>query len=787
MNSTLQLTIDSELLDSTGDEIESNAQSVVHSASVPMLKIETLHACELGRVSALFLVSIVFMIVYNTFYFTMSKTLWLQSIVLDGGSTYWYHYPPQWFRIVDFSIESILCLFTGISTVFYALTVFSQSRKNRTREMLFVLVLGVSVTCIMVPLTENTFQSVDNFNFDMLSNHIEVSTILMGCLGATGMIFYIWSTIISFRLPRHQSMPLSYYPKMAVVAVFFMTRILASTVIRVNFDWIPACSLVVALMKLRLQTVTYSENVIFLLGANAVLEFGILCCLIFELVLTYRHLLRLNYLEYRSLQIGFRQFSSYLGVTMLLLTLFGILTATLISTDVLYGISRYTGRHNFRPASGRLAYVAVLPAFTLQQMFYMLPASARSISDLLRCRDEQIQNTTEGQYRYRSLEKRGQPQFKRNSFVLETCVTLFNLGWLAYSYGKKHKKETRRPMDFGCSKYNVSLYAADNLTDTHAVVYAAFDRIVVAFRGTSSTRNVGTDLRTSMGPLEELHAEAGGTTDENTGSNLCGHKGPMVHRGFLDAYLSVQPAVVAEVKRLYQKQPRPIFCTGHSLGGALGTLCSYDLSRTMEPEEGLFCYTFGSPRVGNQQFTNLYNERVPRTWRIINAKDPVTKMPPPLYFRHVGQAALITAQGELFIDPTMFELGWMHASRSILPNFRLATHSNSGYAQSLAAFVERRDELKVRTRCAVWKNELDTFKFGQRSTLFSAIIPTSSRRAPSTSMSSSFLVSSGGAETLSAKLGWPQSSELERRVDIRPSHSTVAFEDKDTDPNKDVP
>mmetsp|Transcript_13045 Transcript_13045/g.18771 ORF Transcript_13045/g.18771 Transcript_13045/m.18771 type:complete len:475 (-) Transcript_13045:167-1591(-) len=459
-----------------------------------------------------------------------------------------------------------------------------------------------------------------------------------------------------------------------------------------------------------------------------------------------------------------RQFSSYLSITMLLLMVFGILTATLISTDVLYGVSRYSGCYNFRPASGRLAYVAVLPAFTLQQMFYMLPASARSIYDLISCRDEQIPKAAEVQYTYRSLEKRGQPQFKQNSFVLETCVTLFNLGWLAYSYGKKHKKETRRPMDFGCSKYNVSLYATDNLTDTHSVVYVAVDRIVVAFRGTSSTRNVGTDLRTSMGPLDELHAETDGTTGENPRSSWCGHEGPMVHRGFLDAYLSVREAVVSEVRRLYRSQPRPIFCTGHSLGGALGTLCSYDLSRTLEPGEGIFCYTFGSPRVGNQQFANLYNELVPRTWRIINAKDPVTKMPPPLYFRHVGQAALITAEGALFIDPTMFELGWMHASRSLLPDFRLGTHSNSGYAQSLAAFVERRDELKVRTRCAVWKNELDATKSGQRSTLVSALIPMSSRRMASTSQSSSFLVSSAGLETFSTKFGIPPCSETERSV-----------------------
>ena len=48
-----------------------------------------------------------------------------------------------------------------------------------------------------------------------------------------------------------------------------------------------------------------------------------------------------------------------------------------------------------------------------------------------------------------------------------------------------------------------------------------------------------------------------------------------------------------------------IFVTGHSLGGALATLASYDIQQAvqhMPVKVDVACYTFGSPRVGNHAF-----------------------------------------------------------------------------------------------------------------------------------------------------------------------------------------
>lgn len=64
-----------------------------------------------------------------------------------------------------------------------------------------------------------------------------------------------------------------------------------------------------------------------------------------------------------------------------------------------------------------------------------------------------------------------------------------------------------------------------------------------------------------------------------------------------------------------------IYCTGHSLGGALALLAAYDISRAMEwvsrPTK-VICYTFGAPRVGNHAFAHTYNKMVPETWSVVN-------------------------------------------------------------------------------------------------------------------------------------------------------------------------
>ena len=72
-----------------------------------------------------------------------------------------------------------------------------------------------------------------------------------------------------------------------------------------------------------------------------------------------------------------------------------------------------------------------------------------------------------------------------------------------------------------------------------------------------------------------------------------------------------------------------IYLTGHSLGGAMATLASYDIHQAMQEQHApveITCYTFGSPRTGNHAFARDVSAAVPDAWSIIN--DQVSKQRP---------------------------------------------------------------------------------------------------------------------------------------------------------------
>ena len=86
---------------------------------------------------------------------------------------------------------------------------------------------------------------------------------------------------------------------------------------------------------------------------------------------------------------------------------------------------------------------------------------------------------------------------------------------------------------------------------------------------------------------------------------------------------------------------KPLFITGHSMGGALATIAAADLktfSGTMNMK--MILYTLGCPRVGNQAFADLMFDIFPSgtNYRIVHYDDAVPHAIPRAFgFQHAGE------------------------------------------------------------------------------------------------------------------------------------------------------
>lgn len=74
---------------------------------------------------------------------------------------------------------------------------------------------------------------------------------------------------------------------------------------------------------------------------------------------------------------------------------------------------------------------------------------------------------------------------------------------------------------------------------------------------------------------------------------------------------------------------RPTIVTGHSLGAALGTLFVMENDSKRKFDLTTLC-TFASPRVGNMEFVHTFNKLPMDSWRIVNTRDLVPKLPPKI-------------------------------------------------------------------------------------------------------------------------------------------------------------
>lgn len=109
-----------------------------------------------------------------------------------------------------------------------------------------------------------------------------------------------------------------------------------------------------------------------------------------------------------------------------------------------------------------------------------------------------------------------------------------------------------------------------------------------------------------------------------------------------------EPAVQEQIRTAKGRPPRRSFVvTGHSLGSALATLFVMKNKEKNRFDISTIC-TFASPRVGDTEFAQLFNQLPLTSWRIVNSQDIVPKLPlrlPLFDYEHVGTAYAFSSKG----------------------------------------------------------------------------------------------------------------------------------------------
>ena len=188
------------------------------------------------------------------------------------------------------------------------------------------------------------------------------------------------------------------------------------------------------------------------------------------------------------------------------------------------------------------------------------------------------------------------------------------LSGLAYGEPSEVNKKFRKHGFYDtkfCNKQGAQCYVVWNDTDA-----------VICFRGTEPKEM--SDIKADLNAIQKqgLH-----------------NKGD-VHGGFQGEINKIWDLIIEKVNELKNHK---IYITGHSLGGAMATICA---KRLQEQQVEVQClYTYGSPRVGDKRWVKSL--QIPH-YRFQNNNDVVCKVPFWIMgYRHHGKNVYIGYNGKI--------------------------------------------------------------------------------------------------------------------------------------------
>lgn len=159
--------------------------------------------------------------------------------------------------------------------------------------------------------------------------------------------------------------------------------------------------------------------------------------------------------------------------------------------------------------------------------------------------------------------------------------------------------------------------------NTQAYLATSDDHIVAAFRGTEAPTSIeGLKDWLLTDAVNLLILPEGDLGTDFVAAGV----GARFHQGFMRALAEIWEQVFAAVDEERKKSDRPLWITGHSLGGALALLAAWRFKRKFISVHQV--YTFGAPMVGNVEAAQAFDREFPdKIFRYVNGPDPVPKLP----------------------------------------------------------------------------------------------------------------------------------------------------------------
>ncbi|MEK4048258.1 lipase family protein [Paenibacillus sp. FSL H8-0048] len=149
-----------------------------------------------------------------------------------------------------------------------------------------------------------------------------------------------------------------------------------------------------------------------------------------------------------------------------------------------------------------------------------------------------------------------------------------------------------------------------NVWELFGFILESPQEIIIAWRGSISTNDWLSNMNAAQKKFKYIQEPC------------------MTHRGFTDIYASARDAILSVLGTLSPE--KTLYVTGHSLGGALATLCTLDIAANSAFTAPRL-YTYGSPRVGDPDFAKAFSRYVRSSYRYANLFDVTTYVPPTVY------------------------------------------------------------------------------------------------------------------------------------------------------------